>query len=68
MPVNGLGDKAYAVHLEPRRENEYPTALVVVLSRSYTAAVSVRAKDGERAASVQAQATALAKIAISRVP
>ena len=68
MPVTGLGDKAYAIHLEPRKENEYPTALVVVLSRSYTAAVSVRAKEGERAESVRAQAIALAKIAISRVP
>ena len=67
MPVTGLGDKAYAIHLEPRKENEYATALVVVLSESYTAAVSVRAKEGDGAESVLPQAIALAKIAISRV-
>jgi hypothetical protein len=67
FPVPGFGD-AYALHLDPRADNEYPTALVVVTSDSYTLAVSVRAKDGEAAASAELQALELTKRAIQRVP
>ena len=67
IPLRGLGEKAYAIHLEPRGENEYPTALIVVTSKLYTAAVSVRAKDGEAAETAQPQATELARVVISRI-
>lgn len=67
IPVPELGEKAYVVHLDPRKDNEYPTALIVVTSGSHTAAISVRAKEGEPAKSAQAQAIELAKIAISRL-
>jgi hypothetical protein len=67
FPVADLGEAAYALHLEPRNENEYPTALVVVTSASYTLGVSVRAKDGEAAATAVPQAVELAKLALTRV-
>jgi hypothetical protein len=67
FPVPDLGETAYALHLEPRVETEYPTALVVVTSLSYTLGISVRAKDGEAAATAEPQALELAKLAIARI-
>ncbi len=67
IPVTGLGDDTYALHLDPRAESEYATALMVVTSASYILAVSVRAKDGEVAASAESQALKLTKRAISKV-
>jgi hypothetical protein len=32
FPVSDLGDHAYALHLKPRTEHDYPTALVAVTS------------------------------------
>ena len=67
VPLTGLGQSAYALNLDPRAENEYATALVVATSGQYTAAVSIRAKPGEPAASAQPQAIELAKIVVSRL-
>jgi hypothetical protein len=67
LPVEGLGDNAYALHFEPRTEYEYPTAAVVVTSESFTLGVSVEAEEGKAAETVHAQAVELAGIALSRV-
>jgi hypothetical protein len=67
LPIADLGEEAYAIHLEPRADNEYPTALVIVTSASYTLGISVRAKDGEAAATAEPQALELAKLAIPRI-
>jgi hypothetical protein len=67
FPVAGLGDGVYALHLDSRAENEYPTALVVVPSGSYLLAVSVRAEDGEAAATAEPLAIELIKLAIPRI-
>jgi hypothetical protein len=60
-------DGAYALHLEPRAENEYPTAIVVVSTDAYLLAVSVRAGEGEAAATAQRGAIELTKLAQQRV-
>jgi hypothetical protein len=66
-PLAELGDQAFALHLEPRKENDRPTALVAVSAKAATAAISVRAEDGQSAASAQPQAVALAKIVMSKL-
>jgi hypothetical protein len=67
FPVGDLGGDAYALRLDPRTDNEYPTALIVVTSASYLLAVSVRAENGEAAATVEPQALELTKRAIAQV-
>lgn len=67
IPISGLGDEAYGLYLEPRKESEHPTAVIAVTSGSQLAIVSVQAKDGEPAESMQPQATELAKIVLSRL-
>ena len=66
-PVSSLGEHAYVLHLAPRNEREYPTALVVVTSGTNTAAISVRAKEGQSAESAQSAAVELAEIVISKL-
>jgi 3-deoxy-D-manno-octulosonic-acid transferase len=65
--VSSLGDHAYVLHLAPRNEREYPTALVVVTSGTNTAAISVRAKEGQTAESAQPEAVELAKLVVSKL-
>jgi hypothetical protein len=65
--VSSLGDHAYVLHLAPRNEREYPTALVVATSGTNTVAISVRAKEGQSAESAQPAAVELAKIVISKL-
>jgi hypothetical protein len=66
-PLPDLGHGAYALHLDPRAENEYPTAVVVVTTDSHTLAVSVRAAEGSAAAAAESEAIALLKLAAPRV-
>lgn len=65
--MSSLGEHAYVLHLTPRNEREYPTALVVVTSGTNTAAISVRAKEGQSAESAQPAAVELAEIVISKL-
>lgn len=67
FPVSDLGDRAYALHLKPRTEHERPTALVAVTSGVTTAAISVRAEEGQLAESAQPAAVELAKIVVSKL-
>jgi hypothetical protein len=67
FPIAGLGEDAYALHLDPRADNEYPTALVIVTSAAYTLAVSVRAKNGDAAVTAEPHAIELTKLAIPRI-
>jgi hypothetical protein len=66
FPITELGEGAYALRLEPRADNEYPTALVVVPLGTDLLGVSVRAEDGEAAAAAEPHAIALMKLAIPR--
>ena len=65
--MSSLGDHAYVLRLAPRNEREYPTALVVVTSGTNTAAISVRAKDGQSPESAEPEAVELAKIVMSKL-
>ena len=67
IAISGLGDKAYALHLKPRTEHEYPTAITAVTIGAQLAVLSVRAKKGEPAESAQPQATELTKIVLGRL-
>jgi len=67
IPVSEFGDNAYALHLEPRSEHEYPTALIVVNRGQHTAVVSVRAVEGESAKSAQPQAIELTKVVMAKL-
>jgi hypothetical protein len=73
VPVLELGADARAVFLEPRNENERPTSLVIVNAEDSTAVVSVKAPTGSlqtdaTAAELTAQAVALAKIVMTKLP
>ena len=67
IPILDFGDKSYALHLEPRNEHEYPTALIVVTRGPDTAVISVRAMEGEPANAAQPQAIELAKLVMARL-
>jgi hypothetical protein len=67
IPISDLGEHAYALHLEARTEHELPTVLVAVTSGTTTAAISVRAKEGQSAESAEPEAVALAKIVVSKL-
>ncbi len=68
VPVAELGERAYALHLEPRTEFEKPTVLVVVNSDQGTAAVSIKGVAGVDLKTLEPQAIELAKIVVSKLP
>jgi hypothetical protein len=66
-PLSDLGDPAYAVYFEPKNEYQDGGTFVVVPSAKRTVAVSVSAKKGQPAESVQPQAVELTRLVLAKL-
>ena len=67
IPIEGVGESAYAFYTTPQNEYQDASAFVVFVIGEYTVAVSVDAENGQSGATVHEKAVTLAKLAAERL-
>ena len=68
VPVEGVGESAYAFYVKPKDEYQDASAFVVFVVGDFTVAVSVNADNGQAGETVHDKAVTLAKMAAAKVP
>jgi hypothetical protein len=67
VPVEGVGDSAYAFYTKPQNPYQRADAFVVFSVGEHTAAIGVQAPKGQPGESVHDKAVALAQLAAGRL-